>query len=148
VEVKATAGREGRKVRIHGVDQLEEPPDGPLFLAWIRLVEDPDKGLTMRQMIAAVRDQCGDPAELDRRLVQLGVPIRGADEFDQRAFIAVEERWHRVEPDFPRIVPGGLVGGAVPGGVLDLEYTVDLDTVLSSAIVQPDLAIAAVGCTS
>ncbi len=57
IEVKATAGREGRKVRIHGINQLESPVDGPLFLAWMRLVEDADEGMTMRQRIDQVRSR-------------------------------------------------------------------------------------------
>jgi hypothetical protein len=145
VEVKATVGLEGRMVRIHGVDQLETPPNGPLFLAWMRLQEDPDKGMTMRQMIDRVRDLCVDPAELDRRLAELGVPPAGSVEFDGRAFLAIEERWHHVDTGFPRVVPTAFASGAVPGGVLDVEYTVDLDTVPAASVVRPERALSTVG---
>jgi hypothetical protein len=147
IEIKATAGREGRKIRIHGADQLEEPPDGPLFLAWVRLVEDAARGMTMRQIIDHVRGRSADGSAFDRKLAQLGAPPAGTAEFDGNAFLAVEERWHRVEDGFPRIVPATLVGGAVPGGVLDVEYTVDLDTVQAAALVRGDPALSEVAGT-
>jgi hypothetical protein len=139
IEVKATAGAEGRLVRIHGSDQLEQPSDGELHLAWFRLEDGrAGKGESVRAVLEAVAGEVGNPRRWVEYLDLLGLPPTEHSEVDRRAFVVVEQRWYGVGPGFPRIVPTSFAAGAVPAGVGAVEYLVDLDAVpLSWAVDDP-----------
>ncbi|MBK7623946.1 MAG: PD-(D/E)XK motif protein [Kineosporiaceae bacterium] len=130
VEVKATLGSEGRMVRIHGSDQLEEPPGGHLHLAWFRLVEvTDDSGSTVRERLTRIAARVHDPRLWASCLAQLQIPVARHPELDERRFVVVEQRWYRVGPWFPRIVPSSFADGAIPAGVGGVEYLIDLDVI-------------------
>lgn len=130
IEVKATTAPATRRVRIHGVDQLDAPAEGRLDLVWFGLDSSPDLGRTVLDVLAACRERC-DPEELDVRMLALGL----SDEPDAPAattrFTVIEERWYRVDKTFPRVVPASFVSSAVPVGVSGMEYVIDLDHAVS-----------------
>ena len=55
IEVKASTAADGRRVRVHGADQLECPAEGRLDLAWIRLERVQDGGEGLLELIEQVR---------------------------------------------------------------------------------------------
>ena len=124
IEVKSTTATEGRDVSIHGVQQLEEPEGGELFLAWFRFEHVPGGGITLSGLIDEIR-ALGVPAQL----LHSGLDERGLapgmwpdEEFELR-----ESRFHPVDGTFPRLVPAAFRGGRVPEGVVNVSYRVDLD---------------------
>lgn len=132
VEVKATLGSEGRVIRIHQADQLEEPAGGELHLIWMRVTEDGSGGTTLRALVEEVRAVCTDLATLQDRLDRLVFPITHGGPVDDLKFVSTEERCYRVDGQFPRIVPASFAGGAVPAGVTAVAYSVDLDVVTTA----------------
>jgi hypothetical protein len=129
LEVKATTAAIGRSVRIHGIDQLERPGTGMLALVWTRLAPLPrGEG----DDIPSIVERCltkASSASLLARLDQSGLPSLSATELRDASFKIVERRVYDVNPDFPRITSERFIGGAVPAGVSNVVYTVDLDTV-------------------
>lgn len=138
LEVKATIGGEGRVVRIHGSDQLEEPANGDLHLAWFRLDDRHTAGRSLRQEFADIASAVSDKKKWSQLLQILGVPDAEHPEVDIRKFLVTEERWYRVDDSFPRIVPASFLNGALPAGVGGVEYLVDLDVVPTTSLVTPE----------
>jgi hypothetical protein len=136
VEVKSTPGGEGRLIRVHGTDQLEVPARGDLLLAWFRLVEgDRTQGRSVRSTLEGVTRNCSDGRHLATCLAALALPPPPHPFLDDQVFSVAEERWLRVDEDFPRIVPSSFTTGAIPGGIAAVEYLVDLDVVPAAAVV-------------
>ncbi|MFF0413483.1 PD-(D/E)XK motif protein [Kitasatospora sp. NPDC004745] len=125
VEVKTSAtASERRLFQVHGLDQLEPPKDGELFLAWNRLQPDPG-GRTLDELVAHARDLCDDEAAFLTKLAAVG--YRGSDhDQDGRRLSPVESRWYPVDDGFPKLTTSSIPGAEVPAGVLDVTYTVDL----------------------
>lgn len=131
IEVKASLGPERRLVTLHGWDQLEEPADGVLHLNWFRL-EEHTQGRTVRETLSKVTELSDGDPRLAKIISGLALPEPEDSEVDGRRFGVREELLFIVDGHFPRIVPTEFVGGVVPAGILDLQYTVDLDTVPAS----------------
>lgn len=121
VEVKATGAREGLRVGIHGVEQLEPEPGDRLLLAAFS-VEEHDTGTTVDALLDDIVDRGADATGV-RTLAEATGWSPGAH--DERLRIR-EQRWYDVDGTFPRIVPDSFVGGTVPAGVTQLTYSVDL----------------------
>ncbi|WP_165845561.1 PD-(D/E)XK motif protein [Streptacidiphilus pinicola] len=134
IEVKATTAADNRVVRIHGADQLETPPGTALFLAWFRVAKSsaPD-ARSVFDVLEACSPRVEDLEELETRLRALGLPSEGEGPASDIRFVTIEQRWYEVGDQFPRITPGSFLGGVVPVGAMDLEYSIDLDTVPAHA---------------
>jgi hypothetical protein len=126
VEVKATASAEGRRVRIHGIDQLVEPPDGGLMLRWMRLDSTDGAGRSLPDLVATTANRMRSPREFWHLLARAGYMIADQEKYDGVRFSVLEEASFRVTDGFPRIVPSSFPG-AVPDGISEVRYTLDLD---------------------
>jgi len=124
IEVKATIAIEGRKVSIHGIHQLAAPEGGELYLRWFRFEHVPGGAVTLSALVDEIRS-LGVPAQH----VHAGLDERGIapGTWEDEEFDLVETRMYRVGDGFPRIIDAMFEGGAVPEGVADVRYTVDLD---------------------
>lgn len=128
IEVKTSVTGKGRKPRIHGLDQLDAPQGGKLFLAWFRL-EPSSTGSTgsrFLDLLEQVVNSCDDESALCELLAKAGYRPIDAERYRERRFTVVEERWYEVTPDFPSLTTRTLVAANVPVSVLDVEYTIDL----------------------
>lgn len=128
IEVKSTSGLTGRAVRVHGSDQLERPADGTLTLAWFRLALD-EKGTTVRDLLKVCLEAADSAASILTKLDALALPALTDPLLSTTAFTCTEERWFEVDADFPRVTPDRFVDAALPQGVGNVEYTLDLDYV-------------------
>lgn len=128
IEVKSSTTAEGRRVRIHGLDQLEAPQGGALALAWFRLrpVEAP-LGRGLLELGQSVLDLCDDPAEVRRKLAAAGADV--TDKAAERyRFEPAESLWFVVDDSFPKLTADLATASGTPLAVLDVEYTVDLSS--------------------
>lgn len=140
LEVKTTTAAVGRTVRIHGVDQLERSVGGTLSLIWCRLTVLPaGRGDGIPQIVGRCSELAG-ASEVLPHLDRLGLPGLASEELRGVGFEVSERKNYDVSGNFPRITPDAFEAGAVPGGILNIEYTVDLDTVTAS---EEDLSMIA-----
>jgi Putative PD-(D/E)XK family member, (DUF4420) len=126
VEVKSTISRDGRVVRINGIDQLSPPPGGELVLWWLRFDTSSSSGTSVPEIVASTAVRVGDAATLFRLLARVGYHLADAGRYGGVRFTQVEQAAYSVTGDFPRIVPASIPGG-IPPGIRDLVYTVDLE---------------------
>lgn len=126
VEVKGTLIREGRFVQVHGVEQLLPPPTGSLHLAFYRFEPDDSSAISVPAAIRKIRALGVDGLAFNELLSLAGYDTGHSEDYEQRRYRVVDDRFYCVDAAFPRIVPAYFTGGAVPPGVLRLRYTVDL----------------------
>lgn len=128
VEVKASTSAERRRMRIHGLDQLEAPGAGGLHLAWFRVARTSDHGDRLVGLVERALHLCEDESTLRGLLAEAGyLPADMAAYHDIR-FTVVEERWYEVGVDFPKLIGHDLAAAGIPITVLDVHYTIDLSS--------------------
>ncbi|MEU0450197.1 PD-(D/E)XK motif protein [Streptomyces tendae] len=128
VEVKAGTDQTGRRPRIHGLDQLEAPPGGGLFLVWFGLhrVSAPHVGIGFLELIEQALEHCDDEGSLYALLAEAGYRPPEASHYRDVRFAVAEERWYRVDGAFPGLTRSALVEAGLPVTALDVEYSIDL----------------------
>jgi hypothetical protein len=129
VEVKSSGADTGRRPRIHGLDQLDAPAGGELFLAWFRLTRTPAEsaGTGFLELIERVRALADDESALLGRLAHAGYSVNDDELYRHVRFVVAEERWYQVtDSGFPGLTSRTLASAGVPISVLDVEYTIDL----------------------
>ncbi|MFJ6798760.1 PD-(D/E)XK motif protein [Streptomyces sp. NPDC091268] len=128
VEVKASTREEGRRPRIHGLDQLEAPAGGTLTLVWFRLVRTTgtDAGMALVELIENMLHLCDDEGAFLASLARAGYQPSGADLYHDVRFIVDEERWYRVDDAFPGLTGQALAEAGIPVSVQDVTYSIDL----------------------
>ena len=102
------------------------PRHGVLHLAFLRVEQRPGTGQTVADLIAELRTLGVAPEPLRERLDAVEYLETQKDPCVPRQWSAVDFRVWRVADSFPRIVPGSFVGGALPPGVVGLNYVIDL----------------------
>jgi hypothetical protein len=73
LEVKSSSQRRGRKVTVHGHDQMEPPGDGELYLGVLRLEETPGSGESLADMIQTLTNLGCERHRLLRQLAKLKI---------------------------------------------------------------------------
>ncbi len=124
VEVKTTTAPEGSTITVHGADQLDVTPPGRLLLHWSRL--QAGQGVSVPELVDEALSLTDDISRLRGLLRKVGYHEVHHELYARQRFEVVDHRSYLVGPGFPRIVPAGLSGDAVLGGVGPIEYTVDL----------------------
>lgn len=125
VEVKSSVSPEGRTIHVHGADQLDVSPPGELLLYWLRLRTD--RGRSVPEVVDDVMARIDDAGAFIGLLSRLGYRSSDRELYARQQYEVVEHRCYAIKNGFPRIVPAGLIGDAVLGGVGSIDYTVDLD---------------------
>lgn len=128
VEVKASTSTDGRRPRIHGLDQLAAPAQGDLWLTWFRLSRAAKTagGTGFVELIGQALSLCDDESALLGLLAQAGYRPTDADRYQGVGFVVREERWYLVGAGFPGITREMLVGAGITVSAEDVEYTIDL----------------------
>ena len=131
VEVKATAQSRGRVYKIHGLGQLENPAQGPLYLFGVRLREEMSAGNNLPGLVENCRKQLNDVDDafmhFETALVQIGYSPIHQDEYAKLNLHVLEDVLFVVDEDFPRITDSTFPSG-LPSGVEQVEYEINLDS--------------------
>jgi hypothetical protein len=134
IEVKASTATEGRRVRVHGADQLECPLDGRLDLVWLRLERVQDGGEGLVEVVEHLRRLSDDETGFLLKLAQVGYRPTDVELYREVRFVVREELWFEVDQDFPRLTPTNL-----PVDVLDVQYSIDITSEPPHPIKEADL---------
>jgi hypothetical protein len=126
VEVKSGVGREGRRVRIHGLEQLEAPAGGTLRLAWFKLERATGAGTGLVELIEQTMRLCDDESALLTLLAAAGYRAADAAHYSDVRFVVSEDRWYDVSADFPKLTGELLAEAGVSIQVREVDYTIDL----------------------
>ena len=130
VEVKATTSSRGRIFHINGIDQLDPPENGKLFVFGVRLREEGGAELTLPGIIESCYNLLSsDEDSLDRlesALVQIGYSPLHNEEYERSRFRIIEEALFEVKDDFPRISARNFVE-ELHAGIERVDYEINLN---------------------
>lgn len=125
IEVKTTAAKSLSHVRIHGERQLDSTGLTCLFLACLRLQRDEGAGETLNDLVDDLMRLAETAPEfstlLEQRISDAGWLERHRQRYVVNRFVVAERRFFHVAEGFPRIL-----SGALPAGVDEVEYRLDL----------------------
>lgn len=134
IEVKTTRSPTGRRVTVHGEEQLEPPLGGVLHLHFVRIEEVPGAGRSVTDLVDELLGRGVSASELYDALDAAGVPAADLASAAETTFEVGERLTFPVDEAFPRIVSSTFADGVRPQGVLELSYVVDLDHMLESSL--------------
>ena len=126
VEVKATLAREGRRIRISSVEQLNSPVGMKLALSHTRF-ERHAAGDSLPLAVERIRQLNISSTVFERMLLAAGYRHKHATVYATQRFRTIDHRLYEVQdPSFPKITPSSFVGGIIPPGTESLTYTIDV----------------------
>jgi len=129
VEVKAATSTRGRIHHINGLEQLQPPIGGRLFLFSMQLREEGGATNTLPLIVRACRSSLAqDPEALDdfeMRLSRSGHSTVHEQEYEKLKLRIINEFLFAVRENFPRLTPEIIMGG-LPPGIEHVEYQIDL----------------------
>jgi len=130
VEVKTSAShRHPLRHRIAGLEQLEPPSSGDLYLFSLHLLEDDLAGNSLMELIRLLRGDLSSAPELrdllDERIIAAGYGPT-ADDKAVRCYRVQSEQLYRVDEAFPKLVRSSFPSG-LPPGVVNVTYEVSID---------------------
>ena len=126
LEVKASLRSGTSGVTINGLGQLETPVEGTLHL--LHIVLEPVTGgiLSLARLVRSAMSKADEPPRVETLLDAMGCRDANAEEWNRHSFRRESERLYEIRPGFPRLTHTMLKDGAVPHGVHDITYTIDL----------------------
>lgn len=131
IEVKATIAASGFVATIASLEQLDDSTRRPLFLASVRLCQEPS-GMSLPEIIAETRGLLCESAAarsyFDIKLLHAGYLDALSDHY-KRSFSLVCTRIFHITEGFPRLVKSG-----VPRHVMGARYELDIDNINVASI--------------
>jgi len=126
IEVKSSQQRHGRVVTIHGIDQLEAPHGGSLYLAILQVEETPIGGTALADIVQELNTLGCNRYELLRRLAQINITQETLIAINNTRFRVITTTIYHVDDSFPRITKSNFLSGQLPNGVVTVDYRIDL----------------------
>jgi hypothetical protein len=131
IEVKATTNIRGRIHQIHGLTQLENPENGPLYLFSVSLREENGATNTLPGLIEKCRDRLTSSEEgvayFENSLAHLGYSPIFEDEYSKLKLRIVEDILFQVVDDFPKLTVKNFSDG-ISDGIERVDYEINLNT--------------------
>lgn len=126
IEVKVSTTGDANTVRIHGLDQLDPPPDGSLDLMWLHVDRSESTGTCVPELVAVALNLADDEALLTSKLEAAGYRHSASASYVDARFVVVDERWYEVADGFPRLTVSILERAGIGVQVSDVDYSIDL----------------------
>jgi hypothetical protein len=126
IEVKSTTSANYRRVRIHGLGQLDDPEDGSDLILVLRRLEPSPDGRSVPELTDAIVELGASRAVLLDRLTRLHYFEQHRSHYESYRFVSSEIALRKVNEDHPRLIPSKLV--AVDLGCIDkVDYELNLN---------------------
>lgn len=143
IEAKTSLADEGHLFHVHGLEQLQPPPQGSLQLAHLRVAQTLAEGATDPDLVESCRglSAVGGFGSL---IEGAGYNATHEELYRKVSFELLDQSWFAVTDDFPRIVPDSFGASGPPEAVSRVAYDVDLSATplapLSEEAVEAHLA--------
>jgi len=130
VEVKGTTSIHGKRHWIHGLDQLQPPENGRLFLFSLQIREEVSASESLPGIIQDCRTILKENPDamslFEDLLAEAGYYQFHAAEYSHIHFRVVDEAMYRVEGTFPRITGNAFRELSITG-ITGIDYEISLD---------------------
>lgn len=122
IEVKSTETRNGRRVEVHGVEQLDSEEGVDLHLQFFRIIADPE-GESLEDLAQSLAELGVPYKKLMQRMSSGGYGKEGNT--DPLRFRVLESDLYVVDDSFPALTRASFSGG-LPRGIERITYVADL----------------------
>lgn len=126
LEVKTTTRTDEQRYEIHGIDQLEPPLRGTLYLSTVLAEQTRAGGESLPDVITEIESLGVERLSLWSKLASAGYHRADEHHYGSSRFHLRTTSMYRVDESFPRIVRGSFPGGELPPRILHVSYVVDL----------------------
>jgi len=130
IEVKSTSLARGHLYEIHGIQQLEKPQNGRLFLFGVRLRDEQTGGKSLKLLIDNIYEALSGFRDLTEyfssQLIEYGYSLKGSAGYQSKSWEIIDEALFLVDADFPRIT-SALIPESTQLDIEDLTYKVNLN---------------------
>lgn len=133
-EVKSTTSRKSKPAHIHGLFQLDVQ-DRIETMIYCRL-EKSVEGLSINTLASSLVAAGYDSYELETSLESLGYPTGRSSRNEKYSLLSVE--LFTIDDDFPHISSNSFINNCLPTGVINIDYEIDLSTVMPNEIIDID----------
>ncbi len=129
-EVKSTLTRYDMHVHVAGQFQLAAPEGTDLYMVHQRLEPSPE-GESVHAVAGRLTALGADRGRLEQLLEMCS--LEPGSSARTETYRLLDSRLFAVDASFPRITPDSFAGGALPAGVVKVEYMVDLSGLAHTA---------------
>lgn len=125
VEVKTSQRIGAPNVQIHGLEQLQAPPEGKLYLSYYRVEAVPLGGVTIPAIVEGLKSVL-PVASLKEKLKQYGYTENSKKAWEKYRWNVIERKFYFIDNAFPKLTVSELGGKPIPG-ISDIQYSVNLE---------------------
>ena len=126
LEIKSTKTAGNKKIKIHGLKQLNPEESKPLFLVFNKLEEDKASGRSLLQIIEYIniqlKDNQNDSDLFMDKILMIGYKEDSKSNYYTRKFSFVNTDYYKVNDDFPKLPNKNFPEDII----LDANYDMDL----------------------
>ncbi len=133
VEVKSTLSRSKREITVSNQFQLD-PPRKPLNLVLCAFEPTVQTGISINGIVSKLGAIGYNTDLINQYLSELGFEVGMSAR--NKTFILHEMLKYSIDAGFPRITPESFIGGVLPAGIKKITYTVDLNGMTPTSMVQ------------
>lgn len=127
VEVKSSTVRGVKLIRISSQHQAQQGSGLPLYIAFVGFEKSPSGRHSINTVLRDLLRAGFPPSVIEDGLDLCGYPA-GKPERSREKFNRLEQdtQYYAVDNNFPKITPESFSQGAIPQGIMKIEYTIDL----------------------
>jgi hypothetical protein len=131
IEVKVSNSRNSNYPNHHisGLEQLDDPESGELYLFSLQLTEDSLSSNTLHNIVREVQNRLANDFralnEFNEKIVERGYSLDDTSN-PAKGFRIIAERLFKVTGEFPRIIRRTFGNQGPPAGTSNIRYNIDL----------------------
>jgi len=132
IEVKTARSRGASEPThyISGLDQLDDPVEGKLYLFSLQLTEDALSSNTLHHLVNSIVERIGDDygtfSTFKDKILARGYTLED-NGTPSRGFKILSERLYEVGEEFPRVTRGSFGPKGIPDGIQEFRYSLNMD---------------------
>lgn len=126
IEVKTTTSANYRRVRIHGLGQLDDPQDGSELILVLRRLEQSPEGRSVPGLVDDIVRLGASRAVLLDRLSNVHYSEQHRAHYESLRFVSSEVALRRIDDGHPRLIPSRLVQIDL-GSIDKVDYELNLN---------------------
>lgn len=127
IEVKSTISSDFRRVRIHGLSQLDDPQDASDLVLMLRRLERSPEGRSIPDLVDDLIDAGASRPVLLEHLLEVGYSEQHRSHYETFRFVSSEVVLRKIDANHPRLVRADFEASKDLARIDRIEYDLDLN---------------------
>lgn len=126
IEVKSTTSPNYRRVRIHGLAQLDDPEDGSNLVLVLKRLESSPEGRSVPELVDRAVSLGAVRSQLLEKLLEVGYHEHHRASYEDKRFVSEEAALRNIDDKHPRLIASMLTGVDM-SSVDKIDYELNLN---------------------